>query len=140
VRTRSSPRPSRERGAIYAVARGTVAFVWIYHGLVPKLLLRHPGELAMLRQSGLFRGREALVLPVIGAGEILFGLLLLACWRMRALLLVQVLLLLGLTAGALAAAPATFVAPFNPLTLNLSLGALGLIGFWSGGEGGREGE
>jgi hypothetical protein len=68
----------------------------------------------------------------MGAGELLFGLLLLALWRVRALLLVHVFLIIGLTAAALVTAPATIVAPFNPLTLNVSLAALGLIGFWAG--------
>jgi hypothetical protein len=115
--------------ATHAVARAAIAAVWIYQGLIPKLLFRHTGELALLRGSGLFPGREEAVLTAMGIGEILFGLILIAFWRARSLLLLQVPLLIGLTAGALRGAPATFLAPYNPATLNLALAALALVGF-----------
>ena len=116
------------------MARATIAAVWIYQGLIPKLLFRHTGELALLRGSGMVPGREEIALTAMGIGEVLFGVILLVFWRARSLLLVQVLLLIGLTAGALRGAPATFLAPFNPATLNLALAALSLIGFWAGAD------
>lgn len=118
----------------YAVARLTSALVWIYHGLVPKWLFPTTGELNMLHGSGMFPGSELLAVRAMGAAEIFFGLLLLVFWRAGWLLLVQVFLLAGLTVAAAVSAPASFAAPFNPLTLNLSLAALGYVGFVSSGR------
>jgi hypothetical protein len=39
--------------AVHAVARVTLALVFLWHGLVPKLLFRHADELALLRDGGL---------------------------------------------------------------------------------------
>ena len=43
-----SPEASRDRAIVYALARGTMAFIWFYHGLVPKLLYQDRIELDLL--------------------------------------------------------------------------------------------
>jgi hypothetical protein len=43
-----SPEASRDRALIYLLSRGTVAFIWFYHGLVPKLLYHDKIELDLL--------------------------------------------------------------------------------------------
>ena len=53
----------------------TIGLVWVYHGLVPKLMYPDYGELAMLKQSGALRGYEHEALVVIGVLEIIFGVL-----------------------------------------------------------------
>ena len=49
------PAVSGQRAVIHAVARLCIALVFLYHGLVPKLLFRHPTELAILLDAGLPR-------------------------------------------------------------------------------------
>jgi hypothetical protein len=39
-----TPEASRDRAIVYALARGTTAFIWFYHGLVPKLLYHDRAE------------------------------------------------------------------------------------------------
>ncbi len=113
---------------MYSVARVTLAFIWIYQGVVPKLLFRDTGELNILQDAHIFPGYEAVILSLIGIGEIVFGLLLLVFWRSRFLLWLTILALAVLGTGALFSQPRVFVAPFNPLTLNAALAALALIG------------
>lgn len=52
----------------------TLATIWIYQGLIPKILFNNTGEIEILRQSGLFSGYEENILTFIGIAEIAFGL------------------------------------------------------------------
>ncbi len=128
------PETLRERAAVHAMARWTLAFIWMYQGLVPKLLFPDSGELAIVRGSGLlssFPGAEMSAIRLIGVGEIVFGLLLLLLWRSRAVLMLNIGLLAALTLGALLSGAAVFIAPFNPVTLNAAMVALAAIGLLS---------
>lgn len=113
--------------AIRALALGPLAAIWLYQGLVPKLLFPDGGEAAILRATGLFPGREAAVLALVGLAELAFGLALL--WRphSRWLLHLNNAALVVLLLGALAGTPALAAAPFNPVTLNLAMIALALV-------------
>ncbi len=123
--TGQTPETSLTLALIHALARLAVAFIWIWHGLVPKLLFRNPDERLMLTQSGL----PADLLPWIGAAEILFGLLLLAVWRSRPLLLVSATAMLAATVAVAVNSPAFLTAAFNPVTLNLAVFTLSLLAF-----------
>jgi hypothetical protein len=103
-----------------------LGITWLYQGLVPKLLYTDTGELAILQQSGLFRGYEEKVLTAVGLAEIGFGLILLLIHkRFVHLLNILALLLLGL--GAVFSDPTVFTLPFNPFSLNLSMIGLSFI-------------
>jgi hypothetical protein len=126
-----SPEVSMERSLVHAAARIGTALIWIYQGLVPKLLRPAAGEIEILRRSGLFPGREATVLSLLGFGEIAFGFLFLILWRRRSLFAVNAVLLAALLVSALPAGGSLFSAPFNPFTLTIAMWALSLIGWWS---------
>jgi len=123
------PAVSRALGLIMALVRFTLGFVWIYQGVVPKLLYPDTGELSILQGAGFSAGAAQGVAAAVGVGEILFGLLfwVLPMSRLRPVYWLNVLGLLVLGAGALFSQPAVFVAPFNPLTLNLALLALAAV-------------
>ena len=122
------PAVSFERCLLYSLARLALVFIWIYQGVFPKLLFRDTGELTLLQQSHLFTGFEPVVLSLVGLGEIFFGGLLLWRWHSRRLLFLNIVLLIVLGAGALISQPHIFVAPFNPLTLNLAMAVLSVVG------------
>jgi hypothetical protein len=113
---------------MHAVARVGLASIWVYQGLVPKLLYPDSGELEIIRRARVFRGVGPTALRLLGVGEIGFGLALLGFWRMRALFVLNALALLALTAGA-ARTPRLFRAAFNPAALNVAMLALGVIGY-----------
>jgi uncharacterized membrane protein len=115
-----SPEASRDRALVYALARGTAAFIWFYHGLVPKLLYHDSIELDLLSRivpPNFLRTAATRA----GVVEVCFALLLLLLWRQTWLLWVTiVLMLIGIPAIALTA-PQYLHAAFNPVTLNISL-------------------
>src|SRR5438445_7240521 len=121
-----SPEASRDRALVYALSRGTMAFIWFYHGLVPKLLYHDKIELDLLsRIAPPERLHTAATLA--GVVEVAFALLFLVLWRRSwPLWLTVALMLVGIPVVAISA-PEYLTAAFNPLTLNLSVAALALI-------------
>ena len=99
--------------------------------MVPKLVFQDTGEREILRASGLVPGLESRVLTAVGLAELAFGVLFLTLWRARSLFLVNAALLVLLALGAAFSQPGLLVAPFNPLTLNLAMIALGFAGYLS---------
>lgn len=116
---------------IYTLGRVVVSFVWLWHGLVPKLLFHNADELTMLHAAGL--GSTALpALPLVGAAEIALGILGLLAWRWRPYLLLTSAAMLIALLSVVLTSPKYITAAFNPVTLNVSVFALGLIGWWAG--------
>lgn len=112
------------------VVQLVLALSWIYQGIVPKLLFPDTGELRILQGAGFSEAAAHRIATAVGVGEIGFGLLfwLLPRHGLRAVYWLNMVGLLVLGAGALGSQPAVFVAPFNPLTLNLCMMALAAIG------------
>ena len=125
------PATSAALSLIHGVARGVLGFIWVYQGVVPKLLFQDGGELEILRGSGLVTGFEPRVLTLVGLAEMMFGIFLLIFWRVRSLFVVNAFALLILVLGAMFSQPRLLVAPFNPVTLNLAMVGLGVAGFLS---------
>jgi len=98
---------------------------WIYHGLIPKLLFMETGELAMMEKSGLFGNHAAAAVKALGAGEILFGILL-AAFPSRPWNILNIVALLLLAIGAWLGNPAVYLGPFNPFSLNLAMMGLSI--------------
>jgi len=113
--------------AVHAVARVTLAFVFLWHGVVPKLLYRHPTELELMRDSGLSAERAASLVTVIGVAEVVFAAALLLAWRVRSLPLVASVAMAVITPGIMIGSPRFTPAAFTPVTLNLCVAALGVI-------------
>jgi uncharacterized membrane protein YphA (DoxX/SURF4 family) len=126
------PEVSRDRAFVYALARLTVAFVWLYHGLIPKLIYRNADELSMLRDAGIPPSHLPAAMSSLGIIEVCIALVLFIFWKARWPLwltiigMISALLTVGITS------PSFLTAAFNPVTLNLSVAALALIGLLSG--------
>lgn len=104
----------------------TLGIIWIYQGLIPKILFTDTGEIEILRQSGLFNGNEENILTIIGVAEIAFGVALIFIQR-KALQYLNILGLCLLTVGAIFSDLMIFTLPFNPFSLNISMIALSII-------------
>jgi len=121
------PAAALRASAINAVSRSSLALVWIYQGLVPKLLARDPAELAMLRDAGVPVAGAGPARAVVGVAEVALGLLILLSWRSRWPLWVT---LAGMPLALLAVAlqsPAFLTAAFNPVSLNAAVFALAAV-------------
>jgi hypothetical protein len=110
---------------ISGLCRFGIAFVWIWHGLVPKLIFHDAAELAMLSDAGV----AAHWLPLIGAAEVIFGVLGLCAWRWRGFFLLTAIAMICALVGVALRSPAQLTAAFNPVTLNLSVVGLCVCGW-----------
>jgi hypothetical protein len=127
-----SPEASRQSTLANAIARLTIAFVWIYHGLVPKLISRNPDELRMLHDAGMASSHLARTVPLLGFLEVCFGLMVAIFWRSRWPLWFTLAAMFLATLGVAATSPSFLTAAFNPVTLNLSVAALAVVALLNG--------
>ncbi|MDX5339380.1 MAG: DoxX-like family protein [Cyclobacteriaceae bacterium] len=104
----------------------TLGIIWIYQGLIPKILFTDSGEIEILKESGLFNGYEEDILTIIGLAEIAFGIALILIQK-KPLQYLNILGLLFLTFGAIFSDLMIFTLPFNPFSLNISMIALSVI-------------
>ncbi len=115
---------------IHQICRYTVGGIWLYQGLVPKLLGPHVDELAMSRAFGIPSELQPALSQLIGAGEIAFGILLIVlherAWRQWLSAIVTALLL----AFVALYAPAYLAGAFNPVVMNgasIALSAIAIL-------------
>lgn len=106
-----------------AVARVTLGFLFLYHGLVPKILFLSPTEILMIQAHNVDLPHEAVA---VGAGiaEVLLGLALIMArsrtWPVTVALVAFLLLLLDVALFS----PQLLVEAFNPVSTNIA--AIGL--------------
>jgi uncharacterized membrane protein YphA (DoxX/SURF4 family) len=122
------PATSMWQSVIYAICRLTVAFVWLYQGLVPKLLFSNPDERLMLADAGWSAESVIAAVRWAGVAEIAFGVLLIVAWRIRTLFAMTIVLMLAAIAFVGMESPRYLSAAFNPISLNLAMAALSAIG------------
>ncbi|OOR23992.1 DoxX-like family protein [Bacillus cereus] len=108
-----------------------VAFVWLYQGIVPKLMFTHSEEVKML--SALIGSNESsiFILKIVGFLEIIWGVmwLLPLPFQKRKLFILHIVMLIGLTIVAGVTNITSFTQPFNPITLNFLLIGLSIVGY-----------
>jgi uncharacterized membrane protein YphA (DoxX/SURF4 family) len=122
------PEVSRDRSLIYCSARLALAFIWVYQGLVPKLLYHNPDEIGMLRDAGVPGVYLLRAMSLMGWLEICFGVLVVVLWKARWPLWLTIAAMCAATLLAAINSPTYLWAAFNPLTLNLAVAALAVCG------------
>jgi uncharacterized membrane protein YphA (DoxX/SURF4 family) len=124
------PRQSMVKTLSYWLVCLALAVIWIYQGLVPKLLFVHPEEVEMT--AALFgQSLSKTLVPWIGIGEILFGLVWIMPFQKRKLFLFHVGMMFLFAASVGISNIGHFSHPFNPITLNASLIFLSIIGYFN---------
>lgn len=105
------------------VARVALGLMFIYQGLVPKILVVSATEIGLVEASGLGLPGDWVV-AVAGVGEIMLGLMILlrlfALWPVY----LAAAALVGLTLYVAAVMPGLLVEAFNPVSLNALAGVL----------------
>ncbi|MBJ8007208.1 MULTISPECIES: DoxX-like family protein [Bacillus cereus group] len=106
-----------------------VAFVWLYQGIVPKLMFTHSEEVKML--SALIGSNDSsiFILKIVGFLEIIWGVMWLLPFQKRKLFILHIVMLIGLTIVAGVTNITSFTEPFNPITLNFLLIGLSMVGY-----------
>ena len=117
----------RTNDFIHQICRYTVGGIWLYQGLVPKLLGPHVDEIALSQALGIPSELQAALSRLIGAGEMAFGILLIVlhecAWPQWLSAIVTALLLAFVTLYA----PAYLAGAFNPVVMNVASIALSVI-------------
>jgi hypothetical protein len=126
------PAASLDRGLVHGIARTALGGLWLYQGVVPKLIFTDSGEVEILRRSGLVRGWERPAVTAAGLAEAALGAALLLRWHARWPLWATAVLMPGLLLGAATSQPAIMSKPFNPVSLNGAMAALAGIGLLAG--------
>jgi len=124
---------------VHAIARGGLALIFAYQGLVPKLIAGHPDEVAMLRNAGVAPEITGSALTALGVAELLLAAGLLVFWRRREPAAICLGLMLVATLAVVVSSPRYLVAAFNPATLNLAVACLAAIDYSILGERPSEG-
>lgn len=110
----------------YCVTRLAVALIWLYQGIVPKLIFHNADELILLTQSGIPFAWQLRTLSFVGAVELFFGLLVLLLWNSRWPLYTTALAMVAATATVTIHSPAYLISAFNAVTLNVAVASLAL--------------
>ena len=119
------PEVSLRLAGAHAICRVGIALVWLWHGLVPKLMYRDADEQTMLAQAGL----PLHWLPWIGGAEVAMALLVLLLPNWRGMFALQAALMIGALAAVALRSPAYLTHAFSPVTLNLLVVALSAVGW-----------
>jgi uncharacterized membrane protein YphA (DoxX/SURF4 family) len=126
------PEVSLRKALSAAICRLAVAFIWFYHGLVPKLIDRNPDEVRMLHDAGIASTHLSRAITFVGTVEICFALAIILFWKSRWTLWFTIGAMVLATLGVAVNSPAYLTAAFNPVTLNLSVAALASVGLLNG--------
>lgn len=111
-----------------SLCRFSLAFIWIYQGLVPKWFGPHEDELAMNMSLGFDAAQAVWVSYVGGTLEVLLGLAILVFHRNRWPYWASAVAISLLFVFTLIYIPQLLLAAFNPTTVNLAMAALSIIG------------
>ena len=109
------------------ICRGAIAFVWSYHGLVPKLLGPAADELLMDRALGVSDDHAVQIARTAGVAEIAMAACVLLLPRREWPLWLTLGLMAALLAYVALFVPALLAAAFNPVTINLCVMALAAV-------------
>jgi len=115
-----------DEGQVPLLLRVGAGAVWLYEGLVGKLLAPDPKLLEFIAHWQPFPGEPAAFLRAAGVFEILLGLLLIRGWMVRSVGGVQCGLLVLSTTGLAIVMPEALVQPMGAASKNVGLFAVGL--------------
>jgi len=119
------PESAFRLSAIHACSRIAIASIWLWQGLVPKVLFDQADERAMMAAAHL----SARLVPVVGVIEIAIAACAILSWRSRLFFAFNMLAMVMALAGVAIMSPTYLFAAFNPVTLNLAMIALSLVGY-----------
>ena len=121
------PRVALQHTFIHLVARLTLAAVFAYQGIVPKIIVRHVDEVAMMNATGVPAALAATAVSTVGFVELAFSLALVVAWSRPWPVWLCLMAMPIATVIVALTSPGFFAAAFNPFVLNLSVAALAAV-------------
>jgi hypothetical protein len=114
-------------GRIRRTSNLTVAGIWLYQGLVPKLLGPHPDEMAMSMAFGIPQGLQVQVSYAAGVAEVMLALIILQLPHRAWPQLLSAIATAALLAFVAIWVPRFLVGAFNPVVMNAASIALSVV-------------
>ena len=103
------------------ICRLALGFVWLYEGLVPKLLFVRPDQIDLVRRSGLYFGTPEFFLQLLGVAQVVCALWLLAGFAERLAVFIATVGMIVLIVLVARANPAMLTDPYGALIKDLCL-------------------
>lgn len=103
------------------ICRVALGLVWLYEGLVPKLLFVRPDQIDLVERSGLYFATPELFLQLLGAAQVVCGLWLLAGFAERLAVFIATAGMVILIVLVARANPAMLTEPYGALIKDLCL-------------------
>lgn len=105
----------------------TLAVLWIYQGLVPKIIYHTVEEQRFWQYLGIDELSMLFLIKISGYIEIIFGLLFLIFRQSKTLHVFNILGLIALTIVVVVIYPLYFTSSFNPFVMNLAMIGLSIV-------------
>ena len=107
--------------AVRIICRLALGVVWLYEGLVPKLLFVRQDQIDLVERSGLFLGTPEFFLQLLGVGQVVCGLWLLAGFAERLAVFLATTGMVILIVLVARANPAMLTDPYGALIKDVCL-------------------
>jgi len=120
-----APEATFRLSVIHACSRFAIAFIWLWQGILPKLVFNDADERAMMAASHV----SSAMVPVAGFIEIAIAVCAILTWRKRSFFLLNIAAMVVALATVAITSPSYLFAAFNPVTLNLAMVALSVTGY-----------
>ncbi|MCU4641626.1 DoxX-like family protein [Acinetobacter courvalinii] len=114
---------------ILKFCQSMIALLWIYQGLIPKLIFQSPTEQAIWQQLPIAHFYIGWLVMLSGISEVIFGVLFLFI-KHPCLHWLSIVSLTGLFIFILFIDPNQLYQAFNPVVMNIALASLSLIAIW----------
>lgn len=111
---------------IYDISRFSLAAIFLYHGVVPKLWFKSSQEVLM-NSTMMPAVPEQTALLVSGVLEVILALLFIVLYNNQILNYLAIAFIAGVSVGILIYLPHLYTLAFNPFSLNLSVIVLAVI-------------
>ena len=105
----------------------TLAVLWIYQGLIPKILFQSAAEIAIWQSMGLELHLAKICVALSGMIEIMFGCAFLIWQRAVFIHQLNILGLSGLLLLIMITDPLQLTTAFNPVVMNIAMITLSLL-------------
>lgn len=105
----------------------TLAFLWIYQGLLPKLVFPSTFDIQVWQFLGFNADLATVFVHLSGGAEILFGCAFLIWQRSRYIHYLNITGLIGLLLLSAILAPSQLLGAFNPVIMNIAMSVLSVV-------------
>lgn len=105
----------------------TLAFLWIYQGLLPKLVFPSTFDIQVWQFLGFNADLATVFVRLSGGAEILFGCAFLIWQRSRYVHYLSIIGLIGLLLLSAILAPSQLIGAFNPVIMNIAMSVLSVV-------------